>query len=153
MTQVTEESAVRASAGGARKWRRYALYGVSGVLILMVGGIGFLALNWPFKRQRLIDAMQEASARSVLIGRFHSTYFPPGCVAEDIQFLHRQHKEKAPLITIARLTVRGSYSAMLRSRYRLSSVVVDGMHVTVPPPLPDGSSPIMPLTDVKGGKP
>jgi hypothetical protein len=36
-----------------------------------------LALNWPFQKQDLIDILQERSGRSVTIGRFERTYFPP----------------------------------------------------------------------------
>jgi hypothetical protein len=106
-----------------------------------------LALNWPFSEQSLINILQERSTRSVTVNHFYRTYFPPGCVAEGISFLHRKQKNKTPLITIQRLVIAASYSELLTVQNRLSLVQVFGMHVTVPPKQPDGKpNPIMPLT-------
>jgi hypothetical protein len=105
------------------------------------------ALYWPFTRQALIDLLQERSLRSVRIGKFHSTYFPPGCVAENIQFLHIRHKDRPPLITIQKLIVTTNYGAMIRFLRRLDNVRVIGLSVRVPVLEPAGEpSPIMPLT-------
>lgn len=105
-----------------------------------------LAANWPFTKQSVIDILQERSARSVLIGGFRRTYFPPGCVAENIQFLHRLHKEKVPLITVRRLVITSSWPRMLSLRQRLTLVRIFDMNVTVPPSEPGKPNPVMPLT-------
>ncbi|MBV9759027.1 MAG: hypothetical protein JO340_00545 [Acidobacteriaceae bacterium] len=105
-----------------------------------------LALNWPFTKQDLTDVLQERSARSVTIGRFYRTYFPPGCVAEDIQFLHRLHKEKTPLITVRRLVMTSSWPRILTLQHKLTLVRIFDMNVTVPPSEPGQPSPVMPLT-------
>lgn len=105
-----------------------------------------IALHWPFEKQKIIDALQERSARTVTIGRFTRTYFPPGCIAEDIRFLHRKHKEKAPLITVRKLVMVTSYSKVATLQERLSLVRVTDMHVTVPPSEPGEANPVMPLT-------
>ncbi len=105
-----------------------------------------LALNWPFTEQSVVDVLQERSVRSVTVDHFYRTYLPPGCVAEGVNFLHRKHKNKPPLITIQRLVIAGSYSGLLTIQNRLSLVRIFGMHVTVPPKQADGEpSPIMPL--------
>jgi hypothetical protein len=123
------------------------------VAILLGIGLLVLAVEWPFTKQALIDVLQERSVRSVRIEHFRITYFPPGCVAEGISFLHRKHKNKPPLITISKLEVRGSYSGMITPHKRLSSVRVYGMHVTVPPPDPNGGpNPVMPLTQSNSGR-
>lgn len=135
---------VRGKDRHSRKWLVIAL-----VLAIALAGIGLLALaiNWPFTQQALIDVLQERTVRSVTVGRFHITYFPPGCVAERIQFLHRKHKNKQPLITIDKLIIRSSYWGLIAPHKRLSSVRVYGMHVTVPPSDPNGGpNPVMPLT-------
>ncbi len=121
---------------------------------LILGGlaIGFLiyciilAFNWPFQKQALIDVMQERTARAVVIQHFYRTYFPPGCVAEGIQFLHREHKEKEPLITIQKLVVSITYPRILLMQRRLTLVRISNMHVTVPPSEPGKPNPVMPLT-------
>jgi hypothetical protein len=105
-----------------------------------------LALNWPFDRQSIIDVLQERSARAVTVDKFYKTYFPPGCVAEGIQFLHRVHKEKTPLITVEKLVMTTSYTRIFMLRRRLTLVRVFNMHVTVPPSEPGKPNPVMPLT-------
>ena len=117
-------------------------------------GIALLALSlaWPFTERALIGILQERSVRSVTIDRFRITYFPPGCIAEGISFLHRKHKNKPPLITMSRLEVSGSYWGMVTPHKRLSKVRVYGMHVSVPPPNPNGGpNPVMPLTRSTSG--
>jgi hypothetical protein len=104
-------------------------------------------LYWPFTEQNLIDVLQERSLRSVTIGRFQRTYFPPGCVVEQISFLRIKHKEKAPLLTINKLVVETSYPRLLTFQWKLETVRVVGLHVMVPAKEPAGEpSPIMPLT-------
>lgn len=104
-------------------------------------------LYWPFTKQDVIDVLQERSLRTVTIDQFHNTYFPPGCVAEGVKFLHIKNKSRPPLITIQRLTVSTTYPAMMRFQRRLATVEVIGLHVTVPANEPAGEpSPVMPLT-------
>jgi len=105
-----------------------------------------IALNWPFTQQAVIDALQKRSLRTVTIGHFYRTFFPPGCTAEDIQFQHRKHKEKAPLITVRKLVLVTSYLRVVTRQERLSLVRVIDMHVTVPPSGPRQPNPVMPLT-------
>lgn len=105
-----------------------------------------IALNWPFEKQAIIEVLQERSARQITIGKFYKTYFPPGCVAENINFLHRVHNEKEPLITVQRLIMATNYRRILTFQHRLTVVRVLNMHVTVPPTQPGKPNPIMPLT-------
>jgi hypothetical protein len=123
------------------------------VVALGVGGVIYLRAHWPFAQQRLIDALQESSVRTVTIERFRQTYFPPGCVAEGVHFLHREDKSKPPLITIEKIVVKGSYPGLLVSPTRLTKVFVLGMHVTVPPTKPGETNPVMPLTNVASARP
>lgn len=133
--------------------RRWLIGGIALVLLAMVYGV-CLILNWPFTRQAVIDVLQERSVRSVTIDHFRRTYWPPGCLAEGISFLHRKHKNKPPLITIRKLVIKGSYTGLLSISRTLSKVVAVGMHVTIPPPQSDGApNPIMPLTQSKNTGP
>ncbi len=132
--------------------RRWWILGALAVVACLVIYATVLILNWPFTEQAVIDVLQERSVRSVTIDHFRRTYWPPGCVAEGISFLHRQHKNKPPLITIRKLVIQGSYARLLTVSRSLSKVVVVGMHVTVPPKQPDGKpNPIMPLTQSNSG--
>src|ERR1700755_565081 len=159
-SMATEQDTLEAQAqfrDVRRAWISPRLIRWLAIVIASVGAVFAIAivvlvLNWPFTKQALLDIMQERSVRTVTIDRFHVTYFPPGCVAEGISFLHRKHKDKPPLITISRLEVRGSYGNMLSIHKRLSSVRIYGMHVTVPPSDPNGGpNPVMPLTQGPSG--
>jgi hypothetical protein len=118
-------------------------------LLVLVGAV-FVAVNWPFKKQAVIDALQESSALTVRIDHFYRTYFPPGCVGERITFLHGKKKDQPPLIEIQKLTIQGSYLRILTFQRHLPLVRVEGMRVAVPPKGPSGtSSPVMPVTQTK----
>jgi hypothetical protein len=129
------------------EWYGLALIGFA---LLVIIGFILVAVNWPFKKQAVIDALQESSAQSVRVDRFYRTYFPPGCVSEGIRFLHGKNKDEPPLITIQKLTIQGSYARIFTFQRHLPLVRVEGMRVTVPPKSPDGtSSRVMPVTQTK----
>lgn len=141
--RVSERKTVPPKPFLKKHWVALTLAGVT--VAAAIYGI-VLAVNWPFEKQAIVDVLQARSARQVTIGRFYKTYFPPGCVAEDIRFLHRIHKEKAPLISVERLVMATSYPRILTLQERLTLVRVFNMHVTVPPSEPGKPNPIMPLT-------
>ena len=95
-----------------------------------------LAANWPFTQAAVTKALEDRFDRDVKIRRFRSTYFPPGCIAEGIEFLHRRRKNLPPLITVQTLTIRGSYNGLLRIHKAVNDVQVAGLHVLVPPKTP-----------------
>jgi AsmA-like C-terminal region len=147
----TDSKPVPRAASGKRRLAvdRYRVALISSALLPIVGFI-LVAVNWPFKKQAVIDALRESSAQSVRIDHFYRTYFPPGCVSERITFLHGQNKHQPPLITIQKLTVQGSYARIFTFQRHLSLVRVEGMRVTVPSKGPDGtSSRAMPVTQAK----
>ncbi|MBV9301435.1 MAG: hypothetical protein JOY62_05665 [Acidobacteriaceae bacterium] len=130
----------------------WATRGLIVAALVLVIFIGILALKWPFTKQAVIDALQESSLHSVVIDQFHKTYFPPGCVAEQIKFLNLRHKDKPPLITIQRLTIQGNYALLLTFQRRVSLVRVQGLRITVPPKAPNGvPTPVMPVTQKQSG--
>ena len=105
-----------------------------------------LAFNWPFTKQSVTNVLQEATLRTVRIGGFRKTFFPPGCVAERVQFERHLHKDKPPIISIQTLIIHGSYWGLLTLRSRLALVKVVNMQVTVPPAEVHGKpDPLMPL--------
>jgi hypothetical protein len=105
---------------------------------IIVGGSVLLATHWPFTREAISRALQEASGRPVEIGGFTQTLFPPGCRAERIRFLHLHHPDAPPLITIDRLTIQGSLAGMFSSPKRLAAIRIEGMRVLIPSKSPDG---------------
>ena len=116
-------------------------------MLIAAIGVMVLAFKWPYTQQAVTKALQDRFARTVQIHSFRKTYFPPGCVAEGVSFLHRQRKDPPPLITVQTLIIRGSYNGLLRIHPRLDEVEVKGLHVFIPPPGPSGQpSGVMPLT-------
>jgi hypothetical protein len=95
----------------------------------------------------LIDVLQERSARSVEIRSFRRTYYPPGAIAERIDFLHRKHKNKPPLIQVQKLVIKSTYLGLFMPPKKIDQVHVIGMRMTVPPRSPDGRRhDVIPLT-------
>lgn len=112
-----------------------------------------LATNWPFTRSKLTSLLAQRSAREVTIQTYRTTWFPPGCVAENISFLRHEHKDKQPIITLQRLVVRSSWPDLLTLQHKVPDVHVYGVHVTVPPrgPSADGKThAVMPLNASSG---
>ena len=115
-------------------------------------GATLLVLNWPFTEAAVTKALEDRFARDVKIRKFRSSYFPPGCVAEGIEFLHRRRKDLPPLITVQTLTIRAGYSGLLRIHKQVNDVQVAGLHVLVPPKSPDAPRQTFPLTNSTSGK-
>jgi AsmA-like protein len=144
---------VSSATGSARKGvRRWILVSAAVLVAAVAVGAILLALNWPFTQAAVTKALQDRLAREVKIRKFRPTYFPPGCVVEGIDFLHRQRKDLPPLITVETLILRTSYASLLRIHKELNYVQLAGLHVTVPPKNPDSSTQTFPLTNSTSGK-
>lgn len=158
---MTGECATISTPSGAREvhtpgqwWapgRWWLIIGASLIVIACIVLI-VLACNWPFTQHAVTKALQDRFARTVQVRSFRKTYFPPGCVAEGVSFLHRKHKDLPPLITVQTLIIRGSYNGLFRIHKRVDEVQVKGLHVLIPPPGPSGQPPsVMPLTTSTSG--
>jgi hypothetical protein len=141
--------ASRTPAGRERShFARWCLIVGAFIAVIFGGATVLLVRSWPFTRQAVTVALQDRFARTVEIRNFRSTYFPPGCIADGISFLHRKQKDLPPLITVRTLIVRASYAGMLGFHKRVGQVQVTGLHVLVPPQSGNGrSGGVMPLTD------
>ena len=134
---------------------RRVLVATALAVVAVVISVTFLVRNWPFTKQAVTQALQDRFARQVEIREFHRTYFPPGCVAEGVNFLHRKRKDLPPLITVQSLRIRGSYAGFLRFHKSVPQIQVVGLHVLVPPKNGSGgggSKSVMPLTNSTSGK-
>jgi hypothetical protein len=134
---------------GARRWIFVTIAIVAvGVAVVAI----LLAWNWPFTQAAITKTLADRFAREVKIRNFRRTYFPPGCVAEGVDFMHRKRKDLPPLISVETLTIRGSYSGMLRIHKVINYIHVAGLHIRVPPKNPDSSEQTFPLTNSVSGK-
>jgi hypothetical protein len=105
---------------------------ILGILCIVLGaGVLGMIHWWPFTKTAVIEDLREAADSEVTLRNFRQVYFPsPGCVLEGVVF-HRGEAKLSPLITIERLTVRGSYLGIVL--HRVSRITAEGMHVSVPP--------------------
>ncbi len=101
-------------------------------LVAILGALAVLAFHWPFRRQTVLKQLQEASLSQVDAVVFQSTYFPhPGCILQHVIFRHDSNPGGAPLITIEKLTIEGSFPGLFRKHVR--RMRAEGMHIVIPP--------------------
>jgi hypothetical protein len=111
----------------------------SRIAIVVVVAVGVLVCAiafgmirwWPFGQVSVLQNLREASDSQVQARSFRETYFPsPGCILEGVVFTHGPANSK-PLITVEKLTIRGSYSGLLSKH--ISQIRAEGLRVLVPP--------------------
>ena len=112
MTKYTGASKTPVGRERSSLLRRCLIIGAF-VAIAAAFAVILVVRNWPFTRQAVIGALQDRFARTVEIRDFHSTYFPPGCVAEGVSFLHSEHEGLPPLIQVRTLIIQASYAGLL----------------------------------------
>src|SRR5579864_8882441 len=110
-----------------RRWLRIAL--VSVALAFMVC-VALLVANWPFTRSKVIADLEDEMQGRVEIGKFHQTWFPPGCVAEDVTFTGYGNLPNSTPITVHRLVIQGSFRGLFSKR--VSVLQAEGVHVSAP---------------------
>ncbi|HXJ86545.1 MAG TPA: AsmA-like C-terminal region-containing protein [Candidatus Binatia bacterium] len=86
-------------------------------------------MYWPFSESAVREDLAAASDSAVMISNYHATYFPPGCILEDVEFHHGANQFK--LITISKLLVQGSYLGILARH--VPRVIAIGARVFIPP--------------------
>jgi AsmA-like C-terminal region len=98
--------------------------------VICVGLLLWIEL-WPFEQKSVVENLEQASDSKIRLRAFHRRYFPsPGCVIEGVEFYHGSNGG-APLITIQKLILRGSYFGVISRR--LSGITAEGLHVVIPP--------------------
>ncbi len=126
-------------ARSGQRNRRARWLKIAGVVVLAIVAalIFVLALKWPFSREAMTKWLERATSARVEFGNFRSTYFPPGCVAEDVRLYQQQSQAKLPdgqkaepLIRVQKLTITTGYGALLRKH--IEKMVVDGGVVHIP---------------------
>ena len=115
-----------------KRYRRWLTAGALAVGVAVLVAALLVARNWPFTREKIAQDLAEATSSTVSVTSFQPTYFPhPGCIAEGVTFRRDRNPQTAPLITIQKLTIVGSFTGLLTKHAPLMRA--DGMHVVVPP--------------------
>jgi hypothetical protein len=107
--------------------RRWTIAGAAVLLAVLAVSTTLLIINWPFTEAAVAKALQDRFARDVKISTFRRTYFPPGFIAQNLEFLHRRRQDLPPLITVQTLTERASYSGLLRIHQEINAVQIAGL--------------------------
>ena len=86
------------------------------VLALLATAAILLAVKWPFTQAQMLEELATATSGSVQIHGFRTTYFPPGCLMERVEFRQSGNSGGPPLLTAERLTIRANYRGLFRKR-------------------------------------
>lgn len=97
------------------------------LVALLICGAVVLHHYWPLTESAVRSDLAENTSASVRFGSFHETYFPPGCVAENVVF--QRPNSPQPIITIRRLVIRAYLSGMLHNHVNV--VEAESMHILV----------------------
>jgi hypothetical protein len=102
-----------------------------GIGVVVIIGVVALGIRfWPFEQYSVTQILQQMSDSQVRVHGFHSTYFPsPGCTLDGVEFRHGDAASK-PLITIDKLTIRGTYFGI--PFQHVSRITAEGMHIFIP---------------------
>jgi hypothetical protein len=115
---------------GARpgRWGRIAL--IVTVVVLLLLAVAVALCRRSFSEAAILEDLHEVSDSQVTARSYHQKLFPyPGCMLEGVVFAHGSHQIK-PLITIERLTIRGSYLGLLQTRVK--RITAEGMQIFIP---------------------
>jgi hypothetical protein len=108
---------------------------VVGSLSLALAGVALMFTFWPFRYREVHPLLQQTFRSRVDVKSYHRTYFPhPGYVAEGLVFYRHGDTHIPPLATIDRMTVIGTWTALLLHPHRLYEIRLSGLHVRIPPP-------------------
>jgi AsmA-like C-terminal region len=113
--------------------RRWILI-VLGVFVAVIAiGFAVVAMHWPFTQPSVVAGLEQKFGSHVEIKSFHSSFFPPQCVAEGVTFRRSTQAGVPAIATVARLTIDGSYPGFFEVPKRIGRVTVEGLHVFVSP--------------------
>ena len=119
--------------------RRRALRGLAfvagGVLLIILAAAVYAALRWPFSHKSVAESLEEDFPGTISFTHFHKVYFPqPGCVAEGVTLANpKSPAGTRPLVYVQRFVLRANYHDLLFRPGYISSIVLEGLHIRIPP--------------------
>lgn len=119
--------------GHRHRWHKYLRL----VGLLLAGAFAaevlIIAAHWPFTGSRVIASLAASTQSDVQCREFHQTFLPlPGAVLEDVRFT----RGRALLGEIHRLSITGSWGALLLLQHRLRQMQATDLRVSIPEPVP-----------------
>jgi len=107
------------------------LAALAGTMVLITSGT--IMLSRLFSEKSTTQMLEAQTGRTVKIGTFNKTYFPPGFIARDIRFLSQDHPDKGgPAITIEELVVKADWVRIVTFTRVISQVDIYKLHLRIP---------------------
>lgn len=136
--ETKQEIPARSGAVTRRRWFLAAAIVV--FVALLIGGI-ILTFHWPFSSQKVMQAVQEDWPGKISVQHFDRTYFPhPGCILDGVTLTRGAHDSGPPLVAIRKVTIKANYHDMFFRPGYVSSIVLEGLKISVPAEQPEGSA-------------
>jgi hypothetical protein len=130
VSSPVDERENAAPPANRKRFRRNLAIVIASLCILLAAFAFAIHHWWPFTKSAVVQDLREAADSEVTIQSFRETHFPfPGCVMEGVSFYHANDKSK-PIISINRLTIRGTYSGILAKH--VSKITAEGMQINIP---------------------
>lgn len=111
--------------------RRGLMIGVVVALALIGFGVFLLWILRPFSRTAVLKELADSAGATVEVRNFRTTYFPPGCVLDDVMLRRRADAGTPTLITANSLTIQSTVGALVHGYG--SEVRAAGLHIVVAP--------------------
>lgn len=113
---------------GMSRRTKYISIAGSVFLILVIAAVVIALRYWPFTEGAVRSELGSATSSEVRFGSFHTKYFPPGCVVENIVFQHAP-SGAPPLMVIRRLTIRSTVVGLMR--HHVTLLRAEGLKATL----------------------
>ena len=97
-------------------------------LVLLIATI-LVAAKWPFSREALTRELEGLGEGTVQIGGFKTTYFPPGCVAQNVTFRAPGETNSQLPITVEKMTIIGSYLGMFERPKHIRHIELEHLKI------------------------
>lgn len=104
-------------------------------MVLIAVGLAFFIARFPFSRDKVKQSLEEDFHGQISFQSFRTTYFPhPGCVAEGLTLVQPDASQGSPpLVYVQKFTLRAHYVSFLLKPGYISRIVLDGLHIQIPP--------------------
>jgi hypothetical protein len=114
----------------AARWLAAAI----ALLVILLGvATVFLAVHWPFSKERTTRFLEPALHAKIGMSHFRPVYFPrPGCVIDGFTATRGGENGGTPIATAERVNIRANYPDFFLRKGYIARIVIDGLNVQVP---------------------
>lgn len=112
------------SAPWPQRAKKIATVTIVGVALVVACGVFLVHRFWPFTEESVRSRLAQSTSAQIRFGNFHTRFFPPGCVAEDVVI---RRNSGGLFITVSRMIIRSTLFGLFRQH--LSTLQAEDMHV------------------------